>query len=93
MLHNIAPGLGTERGGDEQGTCASGFMDAAKLTCPGAPRAPRGRHLQWTWNLLSALCRPGRVQSTRENLEGTALDYLFVLVVFVPHTHTLVGAG
>ena len=29
-----------------QRTCTSGFMDAAKCTCPGAPCAPRGWHPQ-----------------------------------------------
>ena len=32
MLHNIAPGLETESGGDVQRTCASGLMDAANRT-------------------------------------------------------------
>ena len=44
MLDNIAPGLGTERGGDVQHSCAPGVMDADVPLC--APRALRGRHPQ-----------------------------------------------
>jgi hypothetical protein len=40
MLQDVIPGL-TGRRGDLQRSCASGLMDAAKHTCPGALRAHR----------------------------------------------------
>uniref|UniRef100_A0A7S4FQS2 Uncharacterized protein n=1 Tax=Eutreptiella gymnastica TaxID=73025 RepID=A0A7S4FQS2_9EUGL len=36
-LHSVAPGLGTEGGGDVQRTRASGLMAAARRICPGGP--------------------------------------------------------